>query len=102
MGRTVGSRLVMVPVTQSEVIEPDRTIGEASGLLLIMGDEERRGSTSTKERSDTRREFQSQVPVQVAEGLIEEEHLGSEEGTTDGHTLGLPAREVLHGTMALP
>ncbi len=70
-------------------------VRDREGLLQVVGDVHRRDPERPLQLLDLEPHLGAQLRVQVAEGLVEEQHRGPEhEGAREGHPLLLAAREL--------
>ena len=70
-------------------------VGDGHGLLLVVGDEDGGHAEALVELLDLAAHAHAQRRIEVAEGLVEEEHGRlADEGATQRHALLLAAREL--------
>ena len=77
-------------------------VAEGHGLLAVVRDEERGHAKATLDLAHLLAHAQAQVGVQVAERLVEQQHLGAQhQGAGQGHALPLAAGDLVHPRVGL-
>ena len=73
----------------------DDAVGQGQGLGLVVGDVEHGGGEPLVQQQDLPPGGAAEFRIQVAEGLVEQEHLGvPDDGAPHGHALPLAAGEL--------
>ena len=82
--------------------EPHDPIGDQLGLREVVGDVNRRRPQPVEQRPDVGRQSVPQVPVEGAEGLIEEQQARARrQRPREGHPLGLAPGQGRHGSVSV-
>ena len=82
-------------VTRAQLVDRHHAVGDGSGLLAVMGDEQRRGPRLPQDPGELAGETVVQVAVEAGQRLVEQHARGagaSEPGQR--HALGLAAAEI--------
>ena len=80
---------------ERSLVHEGDAVAERHGLLAVMRHEQHRDTKAALDVADLAAHAQAQGGVEVAEGLVEQKHLGPQhERASQRHALPLPARDV--------